>query len=320
MPAGAGPRFRCDQATFTFPDAWDGDKIEHAFVIHNDGSAPLEILAVQPTCGCTLARQYDKTITPGGQGRIEATLDTAGRSGEVVKQINITTNDPASTRVVLTFTGKVRTRISIDPPNGLMWGRFTPEMPLTRTIKLVNNTPSVMKVEPVPASQPSVFAATVKELEPGKVVEVTVTAKPPFVEGLNNAPLKLKTGMKEVPELSVPCYLFVPPVVEISPSWLTVRTPLAQETRRTVLVRYNGEGAMKIESITPSDPAIKTQVTEPTTGMAFNIAVTLPAGLDVSPGKPGSIVLVTNLKDKPAITIDIRPAAALTTSQPSLVR
>jgi hypothetical protein len=316
-PAAAGPRFRCDQATHDFGTVWDGDKIEHEFVIHNDGNAPLEILAVQPTCGCTLARQYDKTIVPGGQGRIEATLDTAGRSGEVVKQINVTTNDPANGRTVLTFTGKVRQRISIEPVGGLLFGQYAPGMQLTRTVRATNNTTAAMKLQAVPASQPSVFGVEVRDVESGKVAELTVTARPPLVEGLNSAPVKLKTGIPEQAELTIPCRLFVPPVVEITPSFLMVRPPLTQEMRRTVLLRYNGEETMKITSVHAEPATITTQLVEQTPGKAFNIAVTLPAGLDVYPSKPGSIVLATNLKDKPTITIEIRPASPLTSTKPA---
>ena len=39
QPAITGPAstFRCDESTFTFPDAWTGDKIEHTYTIANDG-------------------------------------------------------------------------------------------------------------------------------------------------------------------------------------------------------------------------------------------------------------------------------------------
>jgi len=155
MPAGPGPRLRCDQPTYDFGTVWDGDKIEHAFLVRNDGDNTLEILTVQPTCGCTLAKQHDKSIAPGG----------------------------------------------------LLFGRYTPGMPLARTVRLTNNTPATMKLAAVPASQPSVFAAEVKQVEPGKVAEVTVTAKPPLAEGLNSTQVKLKTGIPEQAELTIPCCL-----------------------------------------------------------------------------------------------------------------
>ena len=317
MPAGPGPRLRCDQPTYDFGTVWDGDKIEHAFVVRNDGDKALDILTVQPTCGCTLAKQHDKSIAPGGQGRIEAALDTTGRSGDLTKQINVTTNDAANPRAVLTFVGKVRQRISIDPPAGLLFGRYTPGMPLTRTVRLTNNTPATMKLAAVPASQPSVFAAEVKQVEPGKVAEVTVTAKPPLAEGLNSTQVKLKTGIPEQAELTIPCHLFVPPVVEITPSWLMVRPPVMQELQRTIRVIYNGEGAMRITSVAAEPATIRAQIVETTPGKSFSIQVTIPTGLEVSATKPANIVLSTDLKDKPTIPIEIRPAIPLTGTQPA---
>src|SRR5690349_8556368 len=53
-----------------------GDKISHDFLIKNEGDADLEILNVQPACGCTVA-EFDKTIAPGQTGKVHAVVDTS---------------------------------------------------------------------------------------------------------------------------------------------------------------------------------------------------------------------------------------------------
>jgi hypothetical protein len=115
----------------------------------------------------------------------------------------------------------------------------------------------------------------------------------------------------EQPDITIPCYMFVPPMEEITPTFITVRPPLTQDMRRTVLIRDNGEGTMKITSVQTEPTTITAQMTEQTPGKALSLQVMLPAGLTVSSAKPGKLALITNLKDKPTITIENRPAGGL---------
>lgn len=52
-----------------------GTPIVKEFVAKNTGSAPLRIADVKPACGCMQAK-CDKTIAPGGTGKIVLTVDT----------------------------------------------------------------------------------------------------------------------------------------------------------------------------------------------------------------------------------------------------
>ena len=96
-----------------------------------------------------------------------------------------------------------------------------------------------------------------------------------------------------------------------------IRPPVMQELQRTIRVTYNGEGAMRITSVAAEPATIRAQIVETTPGKSFSIQVTIPTGLEVSAAKPACIVLSTDLKDKPTIPIEIRPAVPLTGTQPA---
>lgn len=80
--------------------------VEIKFMVKNTGNAPLVIINVEPSCGCTAA-DYTKTpIMPGQKGYVVATYN-AEDSGNFSKSVNVTTNaNPALT--VLKFQGTIQ--------------------------------------------------------------------------------------------------------------------------------------------------------------------------------------------------------------------
>lgn len=122
-PAGAGvpvPIIRFEKTTHDFGELAADAKVEHAWVIHNDGKAPLEIVNTFPSCGCTASLIEDKGIAPGGKGILRVSFDAVGQNGDVRKSIAVLSNDPAKPRVLLTVIARVlapvNPRVSRDHP------------------------------------------------------------------------------------------------------------------------------------------------------------------------------------------------------------
>jgi hypothetical protein len=80
----------------------------HEFTLRNVGDAPLALEEVRTGCSCSVAA-YDRTIAPGGQGRVRLTVDVyrqwAGR--EFRRTVWLTTNDPEAAQVSLVVRGLV---------------------------------------------------------------------------------------------------------------------------------------------------------------------------------------------------------------------
>src|SRR3972149_9991386 len=79
-PEGPRPVIDIAEKIKDFGTVAKGEKIRAIFEVRNTGKAPLEVTQVRPTCGCTVA-SFDRTIPPGGTGKITAELDTTGFSG-----------------------------------------------------------------------------------------------------------------------------------------------------------------------------------------------------------------------------------------------
>lgn len=302
------PKLRCDETTHDFGEVWSGEIVEHAYVIHNDGKSPLELLNVRASCGCTVV-DFDKVIAPGSTGKATAKLNTTRMAQMVSKSVTVESNDPARRTTTLILKGKVKPRVSVEPINAA-FGNVTDETDVTRVIKVTNHTEEKMKLEPVaaPPGQKSVFNAQITELEPGKIAEIKVTGVRPFAEGSNSTILRFQTGIEKEKEIAISCSLYSPPLIQIMPMMLPMAVPVARDFVRSVTVVYNGKGEFAIESVNVPNDAVDVQTVPPMPNTkAYRLNVRVPQGFDPPSDDPIDITIKTNLKEKPELKLTLKP-------------
>jgi cytochrome c5 len=105
--AHAAPRIVFDKTEFDFGVLIQGATAQHDFSFQNLGEDPLEIQALNSSCGCTAALATEKIIPPGGKSSIRVTYDSHGKVGEVQKNVRVQTNDPQSPVIQLVIRGLV---------------------------------------------------------------------------------------------------------------------------------------------------------------------------------------------------------------------
>lgn len=106
-PAAPGPEIRWDETTHDFGTIRADRKQTFSWGFRNAGAAPLKILNVFPSCGCTAA-EPGGAVAPGAAGSMTVTFDPAGEEGDVRKTITVVTNEEAHPRTILTFRAKIR--------------------------------------------------------------------------------------------------------------------------------------------------------------------------------------------------------------------
>ncbi len=80
--------------------------LHHEFVFHNTGTAPLAIVTVSASCGCTKPEFNPKPIAPGDSSKITIRFNPEDFSGEFLKTATVRTNVKGkSGRVALTISG-----------------------------------------------------------------------------------------------------------------------------------------------------------------------------------------------------------------------
>ena len=103
------PRIELSAKSFDLGDINpdEGKRVE-TFFVKNTGDAPLNIISVSTSCGCTEAEVESEEILPGEQTALTVTYDPSvhpGLVGKIERVVYIKSNDPLQKEVELELTG-----------------------------------------------------------------------------------------------------------------------------------------------------------------------------------------------------------------------
>lgn len=116
--APLSPRLVCEGTPFDFGEAPNTGKVEHDFLLRNEGELSAEISNVKSSCGCTVATLSgeDRVIRPGGTGTVHVVFDLAGRTGPQNKVVTVESNDPHRRSLALQLVGTAVQPLTASPP------------------------------------------------------------------------------------------------------------------------------------------------------------------------------------------------------------
>lgn len=102
------PQFKFKENSWDFGTIMDGEKVEHTFKFKNVGQSDIVISSCKASCGCTIPEWPKEPIAPGAEGTIKVIFNSAGKSGNVSKDITILANtNPVKTMLqIRTFVDK----------------------------------------------------------------------------------------------------------------------------------------------------------------------------------------------------------------------
>lgn len=102
-----GPKIVPAESEFKFGDIEEGVTVSHKFVIFNKGDEVLIIKNVRASCGCTAVQPSKTELQPGESTTILVEFNSIGRNGIQNKAVYVTSNDPQTPELRLTFTANV---------------------------------------------------------------------------------------------------------------------------------------------------------------------------------------------------------------------
>ena len=163
---GPHAKITADNDTHDFGVQWVGPRLNHTFRITNTGDATLKITRVKPSCGCTIAGNYPRTLEPGKTGEFPFAMNSTKLRGTLQKSITISSNDPLTPKLRLKLKGTVKRYVDVSPMSA-SFGRITDQEERTRELTITNNTdkPRVLTL-----NKPSTdyFTFEIVEKDPGK--------------------------------------------------------------------------------------------------------------------------------------------------------
>lgn len=192
------PKIVIEPMEHDFGNIIQGDKVKFTFRIRNAGDAPLEITA-RPSCGCVVP-QYDRTIAPGQEGKLEAELNTAGFRGAQIKTIQVTSNDPDQPSLSLRLTAFIKTAVEVRPSETLQISLKSGE-PTVQEVEIAANTDQPLEVQEVSTSAPYVKAEARKVDD--KTTKIVITVSPDAPVGRSNFIVRARTNLSASPVVTI---------------------------------------------------------------------------------------------------------------------
>lgn len=298
------PKWFCAKEAFEFGTVWQSQKIPHVFEFENRGTGVMRILEVKPTCGCTLTPDYSREIAPGQKGKIEVVLNTDHLEADVKKDIWVTTNEPGARMRLLRMQGVVRPIFGRTPPEGHTWGRIAKADPLRAEITLSSNVSKPMKVALAKPLQPP-FKAELREVQPGRVFKLVITADPPYKDGGNSTELILETGLEDAPTYRLYPSFYLMPRVETIPPQLMIDGNQRPAQVRTIKVTNNGTTPFDVLSAQSSTPELRVLLSVKQANR-WDYQVIVPAFY--RPPPQGEVITFkTTDREKPEIRVEVKP-------------
>ena len=307
-PAAAeapAPIIFCEQPSFDFGAAESGQMITHEFLLKNRGTAQLDIGSVRPSCGCTVANISTQAVPPGGEARVTAQLNLAGRTGPQHKAITVDSNDPKQPQLTLLLSGNVADAITINPAQ-LIFGQLSHTSSTSAEVILSTGNGQPFHVTGVNLAMP-IFTTEVATRAEGKTYAITLRSKPTMTPGNYQSVMRVSTDSPTKPTIDVLVAANVVGDLVVAPTEVTLAEQPGQKATRFIVLRTSsGQPFAQPEVITP-DPGIGVQIF-PFGINGYRVQLTnLPAEKMMN-GK--NIIIHTTVESMKEITVPIRVLGA----------
>ncbi|HUP63752.1 MAG TPA: DUF1573 domain-containing protein [Thermoanaerobaculia bacterium] len=314
-----GPQLTMVDPMKDFGTVAKGAKLEWDFTIRNTGTSNLEIINVQPACGCTVAK-FDKVIAPGATGKIHAVIDTAQFSGPIAKGITIQTNDVSTPNAQLTMRAIVRPYVEAYPAGFLRYmllqGEqktqsaviYSEEEGLNFEIVGVDSPADYIKVDYAKIENAEDRAEVGLASQNQWRVNVTVGGADAKIGPLADK-VRIRTNSPNQPEYLLSIAGLIRPSSMVTPSVLNFGdvAPSDAEATRTVVLRSNDpatQGTFKVTKVESSTPAVVAESRSSAPG-SYEVVVRL-----AQPAKAGTfngnLVIHTNDPLNPVYTVPVQ--------------
>ena len=284
VPAGtpsaeAKPKIKLDHLVHDFKEVSPTSELDAVFNITNTGNAPLEIIDIKTSCGCTVPSIGKRLLDPGESTVFKVHLRPPNVAGLVDKKVTIKTNDPAIPTIVVSLLANVVLELSIEP----QFVRFENVLrsdQATRDIVLVPKDAEKFKITGIVSDSPYLSTSIVQEASRYRVtVKLDAATVPAGTSDFISTLIHIKTNNETVPEALVPVNVRFLPLYSAIPERLQVYVKPDTATTRPIVVKQAQGQPFEITAIRSSSPFVKPTIVK--NGQASNeasISFEIPTG------------------------------------------
>lgn len=258
--AGEGrPKLVCEEPVYDYGSVDNTVPVEHAFVLRNEGTAPLAITQIKTGCGCTSASAGTNSIPAGGQTTVSARLSLHGRVGLREVSIYVSTDDPDQPHCQLRFTGTALASFEI-VPSSIMLSLSKEDPVATQDVRVVSRSDEPMNVTGIRQS-PEALDVRIVTNRPGHEFTVSVAARAPQEQGdLRGGSLELLTDHPRHPVVAIPFGIVRYADLAVAPRELLFAPAESGAQTRFLVVRSARQRTFSIRSMTCALPDVPLEV------------------------------------------------------------
>jgi hypothetical protein len=259
-----------------------GTPLRQRFAFVNDGPGHVEILDLQPSCGCVRPKLDKRSYAPGERGELMLEVHTLSQpAGENVWRLRVSYRAAGEPRTAdLIVRGRIVAEVMVRPA---VLTIFT-EAVAAHEIRLTDLRSRPLIVTGVSTSAPFlkgefkgwVTVAGLAVVGQEAIIGLSLGADCP--DGRHEETVTISTDDPEYRELTVPVTVIKRPKQKVtaSPSSVSLVTPHGQPVpSRIVLLRPAGAGAVVVDRVEADDPAVVC-----TWAQGPNDCATLKVGID----------------------------------------
>ena len=260
----AAPVYAAPKATVVESAQVDRGEVEPGevqridFTLKNDGDAVLSIEGITPTCYCTTGKADSWSIPPGGSTLVHVVVDPSDWVGDIVKGVEVETNDPANKNILLDAKMKVRPGIAVVPPElDLGTVPIAGSKAMTVDIKAPKARP--FKVTALTADVP--WLAVDEEplqTDDRMGVKVSIRASGGAPAGPFATKVVVQTDDAAKPRIEIPVRGVGPGGLQVVPERLTFEPAAAGSDVGAVSVR--GGKDLKLNAVKSSNPSVEARI------------------------------------------------------------
>ena len=257
--------------------------------------------------------RFDRTIPPGGEGKITLEVRTKGYQGKLHKKARVLSNDPKQPQVVIGLQGEVWVPINVNPRYVRLRGTEDEEVQSVVNIQAKKKEPLVAELDLV--SIPKRVDAQLLETEKGRTYQLKVKNK---VKGETRyrGQLRLTTNYPEKPEIVIQVTCDIRGLVEVKPKVLNFgrmsqkRLSELKENKgimnRPVTVLLNKGNDLQIEKVELEKSLFKASTKQIKGGRRAQILVEPILDKLVKGANLDRLKIYTNQKDSKVLEVPIR--------------
>lgn len=306
------PRLQWREVAFDFGDVYHQVKYVHAFVFRNMGPAPVEIKAVNPSCGCT-AVKFDRVVGPGQMGQVELSIDGAKVHGSFDKSAAVESNDADHPHLVLKVIGNEIPFVKVEPEGTVhLQGRFGE--PIEQDVTVTSNEKDLdFKVLGVTSNLDDKITYAVDNGSAPGEYQLKIYKNPKLPSLSTYGSIEVHTNSTRMPVATVPVHVMTKSSISMSPTVLNygevafASTPGNQTPATKSITLTRPDGKFQIKDVTVSNPNYKATIAAVTPGLQYRVEVTFtpPLRKQGKQTEAGELVIHTDDPQEPAMRVQL---------------